>query len=113
MSDDNKARSLEIANTILEQLGGRRFVGMTGAKALTACECGLRMKLPGNLTRERINWVEVKLTPSDTYAVTFASERRPRGKAWAERKVLHTFEDVYCDQLRDLFEEVTGLVTSL
>lgn len=113
MSDDNKARSLEIANTILQQLGGGRFVGMTGAKALTACDNGLRLKLPGNMTRERINWMEVRLEPSDTYTVTFASERRPRGKAWAERKVLHTFQDVYCDQLRDLFEQVTGLLTAL
>jgi hypothetical protein len=113
MSDDNKTQSLEIATTILEQLGGRRFVAMTGARALTACQSGLRMKLPGNLTRERINWVEVTLTPSDTYAVTFASERRPRGKAWAERKELHTFEDVYCDQLVELFEKVTGLATIL
>jgi hypothetical protein len=113
MNDDKRTRALAVANTILEQLGGRRFVGMTGAKALTACDEGLRMKLPGNLTRDRINWVEVKLDPSDTYTVTFASERRPRGKAWAERKVVASVADVYCDQLREVFEEMTGLVTSL
>jgi hypothetical protein len=113
MSNDTASRNIDIATTILAQLGGSHFVSMTGARALTACDSGLRLKLPGNMTRERINWMEVRLEPSDTYTVTFASERRPRGKAWAERKVMHTFEDVYCDQLRDLFEEVTGLLTSL
>jgi hypothetical protein len=113
MSDEKKTRALAVANTILEQLGGGRFVAMTGAKALTACDEGLRMKLPGNLTRQRINWVEVKLDPSDTYTLTFASERRPRGKAWAERTVIETVDAVYCDQLRDVFEHVTGLATSL
>jgi hypothetical protein len=113
MSDDKKARALAVANTILEQLGGGRFVAMTGAKNLTACDEGLRMKLPGTLTRDRINWLEVKLDPSDTYTLTFACERKPRGKAWAERTVIETVDMVYCDQLRDVFEQVTGLVTSL
>jgi hypothetical protein len=112
MSDTMKSRAIEVANTILEQLGGRRFVSMTGAKALTACDNGLRMKLPGNLTRSRINWLEVKLEANDTYTMTFASERRPRGKAWAERKVVERVELVYCDQLEDVFETVTGLYTA-
>ena len=35
-----------IAQTILQQLGGRRFVAFTGSKQLTDMGNGLRMNLP-------------------------------------------------------------------
>lgn len=103
--------NLEVANTILAQLGGRKFTSMTGAKHLIAIDSGLQLKLPNNFARNGINTLRIVLDPSDTYTVEFGRS--------AHRKGVHTYtvkakhEDVYCDQLRELFEDVTGLATCL
>jgi hypothetical protein len=79
------ASNTEIAKTILEQIGGRQFTSMTGAKNLVATQGGLHFKLPRGMAKDGITNVLVVLEPSDTY----------------------------CDQLRGPFEDVTGLRTSL
>ena len=96
--------NMEIANTILAQLGGRQFTSMTGAKNLVATQSGLHFKLPLGLAAKGITSVLVVLDPSDTYTVTV---HNVRGTAVA------SYDNTYCDQLRGLFEEVTGLRTSL
>ena len=42
---------MEIANTILDQLGGNKFLAMTGANHLLADGNTLRMTLPKNNSR--------------------------------------------------------------
>lgn len=96
---------LTVANEILRQLGGNMFVRMTGAKGLLGGEDFLSMQLPGNSTKKHINRFKVKLMPSDTYKVTFG---KFRGTTYS---VVEEYEDVYCDQLVELFENVTGLYT--
>lgn len=96
--------NMEIANTILAQLGGRQFTSMTGAKNLLAVDRGLAFKLPRGLAKDGITSVRVVLDPSDTYTVTF---HNVRGREVA------SYDETYCDQLRGLFEDVTGLCTSL
>lgn len=95
----------EIAKTILEQLGGRAFAYMCGVKNLTAIERGLSFRIPGTLTRNRINYVKITLEPDDTYTVEFCVIRK-----LACRRVSH-WEGVYCDDLAPLFNEQTGLAT--
>lgn len=100
---------MSIASVILEQLGGRRFIVMTGAKNLFAVDGNaLSFQLPGKgFAREGINHVWVELSADDTYKISF-------GRFWGTRyKVLKTLTGVYCDQLRDVFTDVTGLETSL
>lgn len=101
-------RNQEIAQTILEQLGGRRFLGMTGAKDLVAIERGLRMRLPSNLTRDRITHFTVTLNGNDTYKV---EAHKVRGVT--SIKEMARVDECYCDQLREAFEDMTGMVTSL
>ena len=100
-------RNQEIAQTILDQLGGRRFLGMTGAKDLVAIERGLRMRLPSNLTRDRITHFTVTLNGNDTYKVEAHKVRGINSKEMAR------VDECYCDQLREAFEDMTGMVTSL
>jgi len=98
---------MSIAQTILEQLGGRRFIVMTGAKNLLAHEDALSMRLPGNMCRQRINYLKIVLDPSDTYTMEF-------GRVWGSKyKVIETVEGVYCDMLCDIFTSKTGMETSL
>lgn len=97
----------QIADTILEQLGGGRFILMTGAKDFSFGEAGdLRFRL--TLGRWRV--VRIELTPMDVYRVTFIQPPR-RGSAATGRS--HVVEDVYAEDLRRVFERETGLATSL
>lgn len=96
-----------IAKTILAQLGGQRFLAMTGAKFLLAHASALSFQLPSNFAKNGINRVRIDLTPQDLYDVTFS---RARGiKIFYQSKV----EGVYCDQLRDVFTKTTGLDVAL
>ncbi len=101
--------SLEVAKTILEQLGGGRLMAMTGAKNFVGGEFSLTFRLPStkDFVKNRINHVRIVLDPSDTYAVTFS---RIRGAKVVE---ISSHEGVYCDQLQSIFEEATGLFTRL
>ncbi|HBN1438472.1 TPA: hypothetical protein L1V51_005448 [Escherichia coli] len=100
-----------VATEILNQLGGNRFIAMTGAKNFAYFdedgECGLSFRLPSKFAMNGINLVKIKLTFSDTYQVTFS---RVRGVMVKE---VSTFDNVYCDQLECLFNEQTGLATRL
>ena len=101
--------NLDIAKTILEQLGGHRFSVMTGAKNFVGHPDGLSFRLPGGggFCRGGINYVKVTLTPADTYTVTFS---RVRG---AKVTVVDEAWDVYADGLRAAFSRATGLHLSL
>src|ERR1700694_4571864 len=59
------------------------------------------------LSKAGINKVEITVTPSDVYNVRFF---RIRGTVF---KLINEFDDVYCDQLQDIFESATGIYTTL
>jgi len=93
--------SLQIARTILQQMGGMgRIVAMTGA-TFASVENGVRIYFK-NRQPSRGNIVQVVLAADDTYTVTFYNRRA------GTTKVVREVEDVYCDQLIDLFERQTG-----
>lgn len=104
-----------VAKTILDQLGGARFVIMTGAKDFTAGKDGLgslTMRLPPcdfkkKIGGKAITHVRVTLTPADVYKVEALNATR---KACT---TLVTADDVYCDMLQNTFFEITGLMTRL
>ena len=100
---------VEVAKTILEQLGGRKFLVMTGAKNLIGGEHHLSMKLPGNArcNGKICSGVRITLDPSDTYTIEAFVVRK------LEYTVLDTHSDVYCDNLAEVFTRMTGLATRL
>ena len=97
----------QITHEILRQLGGSRFVVMTGAKHLCEVERGLGFQIPGNITKDGINAVKITLDPSDTYTVKFMRMTR------SSLKTIYEDSDIYCDSLQQTFTERTGLYTSL
>lgn len=105
------ADAMQVAKTILEQLGGNKFRVMTGAKNFTSYEHegpGLSFQLPGGgFTKSGINYVAITLTPADLYTVVFERVRK------LKRTPVAKFEDVYNDQLVEIFERETGLRTKL
>lgn len=97
----------QVAETILAQLGGRKFQVMTGAKYFLGGADYLQFKLPSNFAKDGINCVKVTLTPEDLYDVRFM---KVRGTSLKE---MGTVESVYCDMLAQVFTERTGLDTRL
>lgn len=102
---------LDVANTILAQLGGGKFVIMTGAKDFIARPDSLTFKLPGGLTRDRGNRMTITLTQDDTYKVQYGRARMRNLEVKYTK--LAELEDVYADNLRVVFEDLTGFRTSL
>lgn len=100
---------MSVAQTILQQLGGRRFVTMTDARDFVGGENSLLFRLPERFAKDGINKVRISLGALDTYTMCFLKCNFSK----------HTFQIVeehsglYFDQLKDVFTEVTGLDTSL
>jgi hypothetical protein len=93
------------AATILAQLGGNRFLVMTGAKNISYDPTSLSMTLPRNA--KGIRWVRVTLDENDTYSIDFVKMVRQLPQT-ATRVT-----GVYVEQLQDMFTLYTGLFTSL
>lgn len=100
---------MDVAEMILKQLGGRRFIVMTGAKNLLGSDNSLSFQLPGGggYCRNGINRVLVELTPADDYTITFYRVRTNK------ISFQEAISGVYCYNLREVFEAHTGLATSL
>ena len=96
---------MSIAKTILQQLGGNRFVAMTGAKNLADTGKGLSMKIMRNACK--VTHVTIELTPLDLYLVKFIKVRG------TNMTVISEHDMVYAEDLRQLFETNTGLYTYL
>ena len=99
--------SNQIAQTIMQQIGGNRFAVMTGAKQFVALGNGLQFKLPSNFAKKGINCIKITLTPADLYDVEFF---KIRGMNVTE---VEKSEGLYADMLQSEFRRVTGLDTHL
>lgn len=98
---------MTIAQTILAQLGGNKFIAMTGAKNLADLGNGLQFKLPSNFAKNKINCVSIKLNEMDLYDVKFFNIRG------VNLKTIAVCEDVYSEDLQNIFTDHTGLDTHL
>jgi hypothetical protein len=96
---------MEIAKEILRQLGGSKFVVMTGSKNFVSDNNKLTMQLTTNALKAK--WLTITLDASDTYTMKFLKLKG------SELTTLKEIEGVYCDQLQTLFTKYTGLYTSL
>lgn len=100
---------MEIARTILDQMGGNRLAVMTGAKNFVAHEDGLSFRLPGRpgYTKDGINYVRVRLNALDLYDVEY-------GRIWGlkYKKVQQDYA-LYAENLTESFRQATGLETRM
>ena len=97
------------AQVILEQLGGNKFIAMTGAKDFMNGGEYLSFKLPRGFSANGINLVKITIEASDTYTVEFL-KYNPRSLAVS---TVRRVELVHAPELRQVFEHNTGLETSL
>lgn len=92
-----------VAETILSQLGGNKFIVMTGAYNLMKDGNALLLRFKGS---KKANYLRIDLTASDLYKMTF-------GKIGKDYKVVSEIDGIYFDQLQKIFTSQTGLYTSL
>ncbi|UEB98687.1 hypothetical protein LIS66_27320 (plasmid) [Pseudomonas sp. HN2] len=97
----------QVAATILDQLGARRFMVMTGARELVATSQGLQFKLPASFARAGVNMIRVELNAMDTYDVIAGR--------WARLDFKEKTREngVYGEDLQRAFTRLTGLDTHL
>jgi len=89
------------AAVTLKQLGGNKFIAMTGAKNFGFGKDGLSFKIGRNA--KAVNYVVIDLNGKDLYDIKFQKGTR----------VLKQVNDVYADQLQKIFTKYTGMYTSL
>ena len=97
--------SMEVAKTILDQLGGNMFIRMTGSNRFVALEQGIGMKLVKN--NSKANYLRIKLTPADEYDIDFIKVGKNK------MEFIEQYTGAHFDQLQDIFTGVTGLLTKL
>lgn len=98
---------MTIAETILDQLGGNRFIVMTGASQFSQDRNSLRFSLPSRAAKNRIRHCVITLTPEDTYNMEFGTAMGLKYRLIAEH------QGVYCGQLQEVFTAETGLCIHL
>ena len=110
---DRREVERQISETTLRQLGGKRFKCMTGAKNFGYSGKTLSFSLPAKpgFTKDGITHVKITLTPADLYQMEFLRVRK--GKQGYGIDHVATIDDVYFDQLQELFTQYTGLDTHL
>jgi hypothetical protein len=100
---------MDVAKEILRQLGGNKFIAMTGAKNFVGGSNSLSFRLPGGagFTKNGINAIRIVLNSSDLYDIEYMKIRG------TNIKTISKSEGVYADNLKSHFETTTGLRTSL
>ena len=99
-----KRQANAIAATIVNQLGGGRKLQMfIGLKQLINERNGVTLVFPKPKHRGAVNRVRITLNGKDLYDMEFI---RTHGRSV---KVVREFNDVYAEDIKDRFEEGTGL----
>lgn len=94
---------MNAANTILNQLGGKKFIAMTGATCYSDGNT-LVAKFKGSKVA---NIMYVTLNDSDLYDVKICKFKG------MDIKTVKEVNNAYADMLQFIFEDITGLRTSL
>lgn len=103
---------MTVAHTILAQLGGNRFLAMTGARDMLRDEASLMFGLP-RFKGLKINKVRITLRDSDAYTIEFMRLWKPRGDFVPTVDTLETIEGVHAEDLARIFTDRTELETRL
>lgn len=108
------------AEIILQQLGGGRFITMTGSKHFIGDQNWLRFNIGKNASKA--NKVKITLDADDTYTMTFTkftpySFKIRKDGTFKEtpesQTIIAECKGVYCDMLQDVFTKITGMYTRL
>ncbi len=101
----SNAANLQVAETILQQLGGAGRLRMfAGCKDFAGDENSVQFKVGKN--EKKVTCCRIVLDASDTYTVVFYAGRS------VNLKKVYECSDVYNDSLVSIFEAQTGMYLS-
>ena len=98
--------SIEIAKTILEQMGGRKFMAMCGVRNPIAGKNHLSLRFKGF---RKANTMKITLNGMDLYDMEFF-QFRPASMTCPK---ITEFKGLYAEDLQKTFTRFTGLYTRL
>jgi len=94
----------QIAETIIQQMGGNKFKVMTGAKNFKyGISVWDNVYVEFSIPNRKVNRVNIELMPSDDYNMTF----------YKGEIVVKRVDGIFFDMLQTAFTNVTGLYTHL
>ncbi len=96
----------QIAQTIIDQLGGNKFVAMTGAHQFTHMPSGVTFRIGANA--KKVTHLRITLTGDDDYTMEFQSIRGLK----PIKMIDHAFE-IMADTLASTFARKTGMAVAL
>lgn len=110
-----------VPTIILQQLGGNKFLAMTGAHHLMGDKDSLHMQLPRN--KSKANRLTITLDWDDTYTMRFfyfksgyvkIDHKKQTATVIPEKEFdVYKCDGLFFDQLQEIFTEVTGMYTHL
>ena len=112
LQEVNEGMNQSQAKVLLKQLGGNKFIMMTGAKNFGLGPKGMGFKIGRN--SKKINYIRIDLDRGkDLYNIEFIRMARKKGEVSPTLKVVKKIKGVYADQLQKMFTKYTGMYTSL
>ena len=98
--------NLTIAKTIIQQLGGNKFIVMTGARNIFADGQGVTMQIMKN--KSKAKYVSIILNSLDLYDMQFKSLDKDLNLI-----IRAEANNIYFEDLETIFTNITGLNTRL
>ena len=118
---------LKIGNhqDILQQIGGNKFLAMTGSKVKyygydKNGYVYLMFQLSKN--QSKAQFLKIQLNSKDLYNMEFSKIKKTLNKEYSDIGIkiydetietIKIYEDVHCDQLQEIFTDITGMYTKL
>ena len=107
LTNELKASGSFDAGVVLQQLGGNKFIAMTGAKDFSRNDDKQQIGFKIGRNARNVNYVRITLNSMDTYDMEFLNVS-VKGS-----KVKSKVDGVYNDHLQEIFTANTGMHTSL
>ena len=98
---------MEVAQTILAQLGGKKFIVMTGSRNFVYSKNTLTFKVPANITKGKGQSVRITLNGMDLYDLELFKIRK------FEPVIIGKEENIQAEDLQASFTRLTGLDTRM
>lgn len=102
-----KRETPQFAIDILDQLGGNRFIAMTGSTNFVYDNEKQSISMQLRRNNAKAKYLKIILTVMDVYTMQFITFKNN------ELVILKEYNNVYNDMLQSIFTNVTGLNTHL
>lgn len=98
---------MNVATEILNQLGGSKFIAMTGSKNFAHDNDGKTLIMNLRTNKAKAKYLTITLNSMDTYDMTFSTLSK------MQLVIIEELKGVYATDLQKIFTQITGLDTKI